>query len=57
MSYPGGKAAASNPGNGWSAVAATPTSNGYALYWRHSGDGQVARWQLRAVGSTPLARS
>jgi ELWxxDGT repeat protein len=51
ISYPGGNASASNPGNGWIAVAAAPNSSGYALYWRNSSSGQAARWELNAAGA------
>jgi ELWxxDGT repeat protein len=51
VTYPGGNASASNPGNGWSAVAAASNSSGYVLYWRNSGNGQTARWDLNATGA------
>jgi hypothetical protein len=51
VTYPGGHASASNPGDGWSAVAAAPFSDGANLYWRQSGSQQVARWQLNASGA------
>jgi hypothetical protein len=51
ISYPGGNASPSNPGNGWIAVAAAPNSSGYALYWRNSSSGQTARWELNAAGA------
>ncbi len=46
VTYPGGIASASNPGDGWSALAALPTDNGYAFYWSNSGSGLAARWNL-----------
>jgi putative component of toxin-antitoxin plasmid stabilization module len=48
--YPGGNASASNPGNGWSAVAAAPSGSGYRLYWRHNDSQQMAVWTLNASG-------
>ena len=48
--YPYGYASADNPGNGWSAVAAIPTANGFALYWRTNNNGPTARWDLDAHG-------
>ncbi len=51
VTYPGGHASPSNPGNGWSAVAAAPSGNGFALYWRHSGSDQTARWDLNSTGA------
>jgi ELWxxDGT repeat protein len=51
ITYPGGNASASNPGSGWSAVAAAAFGSGYALYWRHSGSGQTARWDLNSSGA------
>ncbi|MFN6132641.1 MAG: hypothetical protein ACK46L_07010 [Synechococcaceae cyanobacterium] len=51
VTYLGGHASASNPGDGWSAVAAAPFSDGANLYWRQSGSQQVARWQLNASGA------
>lgn len=51
ITYPAGNASASNPGNGWSAVVATASGEGYSLYWRHGGSGQTARWQLNAGGA------
>ena len=50
VTFPGGRASANNPGNNWSAVAAAPTSTGYALYWRNSVSQRVARWNLDANG-------
>jgi hypothetical protein len=51
VTYVGGHASASNPGDGWSAVAATPFGADTNLYWRQSGSQQVARWQLNASGA------
>jgi 2',3'-cyclic-nucleotide 2'-phosphodiesterase/3'-nucleotidase/5'-nucleotidase len=50
VSFSGGNASASNPGNGWSAIAAAPTSTGFAFYWRNSASQQVARWNLNPSG-------
>ena len=50
VSYSGGKASANNPGNGWSALAAAPTSSGYAFFWRNSASKHVARWNLNSSG-------
>jgi hypothetical protein len=44
--YPYGYASPSNPGRGWQPVAAGPTGNGSALYWRTSSNGPTARWDL-----------
>ncbi|MFN7898650.1 MAG: ELWxxDGT repeat protein, partial [Synechococcaceae cyanobacterium] len=51
ITYPGGNASPSNPGNGWSAVAATASGSGYALYWRSSSSGQTVRWELNSSGA------
>jgi hypothetical protein len=51
VTYPGGSASTSNPGGGWAAVAAAGTSGGYSIYWRNSGSGQVARWDLNGSGA------
>jgi subtilase family serine protease/alpha-tubulin suppressor-like RCC1 family protein len=51
VSYPGGNASASNPGDGWLAVAATTSDSGYALYWSHAASGQAARWELDRYGA------
>jgi ELWxxDGT repeat protein len=53
VTYPGGNASSSNPGAGWSAVAAapSPTGGGFAFYWRNSGSGQAARWDLNSSGA------
>jgi serralysin len=51
VTYPGGNASASNPGNGWSAVAAAASGSGYAFYWRNSGTGQTARWDLNSAAT------
>jgi hypothetical protein len=51
VTYPGGNASATNPGNGWIAVAATTLGSGYALYWRNSSSGQAARWNLNNAGT------
>jgi alkaline phosphatase D len=50
VSYSGGKASSNNPGSGWSGYAATPTSTGYAFYWRNTANQQVARWNLNGRG-------
>jgi phosphodiesterase/alkaline phosphatase D-like protein len=50
VTYSGGNASANNPGKGWSGFAATPTSTGYAFFWRNNGSQQVARWNLNAGG-------
>ncbi|MEB3362006.1 MAG: Ig-like domain-containing protein, partial [Synechococcaceae cyanobacterium] len=51
VTYPGGNASATNPGRGWSALAARATATGFALYWGNSGLGQSARWELDASGA------
>jgi ELWxxDGT repeat protein len=51
VTYPGGYASASNPGHGWSALAAAPLGDGYAFFWHHSGSGQAARWDLNSSGA------
>jgi len=51
ITYPGGNASPSNPGSGWGAIAATSTASGYNLYWRNSGSGDVARWELNSSGA------
>ena len=40
-----------NPGGGWSAIAAAATATGYELFWKNSGTGQYARWVLDASGN------
>jgi ELWxxDGT repeat protein len=51
VTYPGGNASGSNPGFGWTAVAAAASGSGYAFYWRNSGSGQTARWDLNSSGA------
>jgi ELWxxDGT repeat protein len=51
ITYPGGHASASNPGNGWIAVAGGASGSGYAFYWRNSGTGQTARWDLNSAAT------
>jgi hypothetical protein len=48
--YSGGIASDNKLGAGWTAVAAAPTSTGYAFYWRNSTSQQVARWNLNSSG-------
>jgi hypothetical protein len=48
--YAGGQASDHNPGNGWSAVAAAASGEGYDLYWRNLKSGEAARWQLDGSG-------
>jgi hypothetical protein len=50
VTYPGGNASASNPGNNWSATAAATDNSGYTLYWSNSNTQQTARWSLDASG-------
>jgi hypothetical protein len=42
---------ASNPGSGWSTIAATSSSTGYDLYWKNAVSGQFARWNLNSNGA------
>ncbi|MFN7900193.1 MAG: hypothetical protein ACK5N0_11125 [Synechococcaceae cyanobacterium] len=51
VTYHGGNASTSNPGKDWSSVAASPTSTGYALYWRNTATQKVARWNLNPSGA------
>jgi hypothetical protein len=51
VSWPEGRASASSPGRGWTAMAAKPQDDGYRLYWANTISGQVARWQLDRSGS------
>jgi serralysin len=53
VTYPGGIASASNPGNNWVALAAAPipSSTGFAFYWRNNSSGDTARWDLNASGA------
>ncbi len=50
VTYPNGDASANNPGKGWAALAAAPTTSGFALYWQNASKHQVARWQLNTKG-------
>jgi hypothetical protein len=50
VTYPNGDASANNPGKGWTALAAAPTTKGFALYWLNASKHQVARWHLNAKG-------
>jgi len=53
----GGMAAsASNPGAGWTAVAARAMGSGYELLWRHAG-GFTALWTLDATGARVAGRA
>jgi serralysin len=53
VTYPGGIASASNPGNNWVALAAAPipSSTGFAFYWRNNSSGDTARWDLNPSGA------
>ncbi|WP_201295788.1 hypothetical protein, partial [Cyanobium sp. Copco_Reservoir_LC18] len=51
VSISGQLASASNPGAGWSPLAAAATAGGYDLYWRNSVSGQLARWNLNSTGA------
>ena len=51
ITYPGGNASASNPGSNWVAVAAAAIDTGYQLYWKHSVNGAIARWDLNSSGN------
>ena len=51
VSYEGGFASQDMPGAGWRAVAAAQTGEGYDLYWKNTGTGQYARWDLDASGA------
>jgi hypothetical protein len=51
VSFSGQIASPSNPGAGWSAIAAAATATGYELFWKNSVTGQFARWILDASGN------
>ncbi|KAF0653268.1 protease, partial [Cyanobium sp. Copco_Reservoir_LC18] len=51
VSISGQLASASNPGAGWTPLAAAATAGGYDLYWRNSVSGQYARWNLNSSGA------
>ncbi|MEB3360869.1 MAG: hypothetical protein VKI42_01955, partial [Synechococcaceae cyanobacterium] len=51
VSWSGGNASASSPGNGWVATAALTTPTGSNLYWKNEASGQLARWSLKASGT------
>ena len=48
VSFSGQLASSSNPGAGWSAIAAAATSTGYEIFWKNSGTGQYGSWVLDA---------
>jgi hypothetical protein len=50
ITYIGQNASASNPGFGWSAIAAAASFSGYDLYWANSLTNQYARWNLNGSG-------
>ncbi|MEB3362043.1 MAG: hypothetical protein VKI42_07970 [Synechococcaceae cyanobacterium] len=51
VTWSGGKASASNPGQGWLATAAVAAGAGTTLYWQNSATNQNARWDLDATGA------
>jgi hypothetical protein len=51
VTYPGGNASPSNPGNNWAATAGAADNSGYTLYWSNSSTQQTARWSLDASGA------
>jgi hypothetical protein len=51
ITFSGQFASASNPGVGWSAIAAAANGSGYDLYWRNTTSSQFARWTLNSSGA------
>jgi 2',3'-cyclic-nucleotide 2'-phosphodiesterase (5'-nucleotidase family) len=51
LTYPGGHASASNPGNNWVATAVAVAGSGYTLFWANSSSQEMARWSLDASGA------
>jgi hypothetical protein len=48
ISFSGQYASPSNPGAGWTPIAAATSSSGYDLYWKNSSSNQFARWNLNS---------
>ena len=55
ITFAGQFASASNPGDGWSAIAAAANGSGYDLYWRNSNSSQFGRWTLNSSGALSSA--
>ena len=51
ITFSGQFASPSNPGVGWSAIAAAANGSGYDLYWRNTTSSQFARWTLNSSGA------
>jgi hypothetical protein len=51
VTFSGQIASSSNPGAGWSAIAAAASGTGYELFWKNSVTGQYVRWVLDATGN------
>jgi hypothetical protein len=51
ITFAGQFASTSNPGDGWSAIAAAANGSGYDLYWRNSNSSQFGRWTLNSSGA------
>ena len=52
ITFSGQFASASNPGVGWSAIAAAANGSGYDLYWRNTTSSQFVRWSLNSSGAS-----
>ena len=51
ISFSGQLASASNPGAGWTPIAAAAATSGYDLYWKNSITSQFVRWNLNSTGA------
>jgi len=49
ITFNGSAASASNPGAGWTAIAARAAGSGYEVLWQHPG-GTFAQWTLNGAG-------
>jgi len=50
ITFNGSAASASNPGGGWTAIAARAANGGYEVLWRHTG-GSFVQWTLNSQGA------
>jgi hypothetical protein len=50
VTFSGGNASPTNPGAGWTAIAATRRTPGFDLYWRNTPTSQFAQWTLNPSG-------